>query len=130
MQDLCIEPLEDSKHQINFRPVLDKYLKSAQAGNTESQVKIAEAYYEARGNDQAMMAAFYWYEKAATSGDAHAQFNLGAMYYNGEGTKRDVIKAVFWFQLAAHQGDKDAEDLVLQISRKLRNICSKTGVNI
>lgn len=115
-----------SQSQTTSQP----HLEAAENGDTDAQVRLAEAYLEDRTCPTHLERAFYWYLQAATAGDAHARFNIGAMYHNGEGVERDIIKAVYWFQLAADQGDEDAQQEVLRISKQLREICASAGVKI
>ena len=80
---------------------------SAEKGDVEAQLKLADSYYEGDddyvGVSKDLRKAAQWYRKAAEQGNASAQFNLGLMYGNGEGVPQDAPEAVRWYRKAAEQ---------------------------
>ena len=84
---------------------------SAEKGDVEAQLKLADSYYEGDdyvGVSKDLRKAAQWYRKAAEQGVVDAQFNLGVMYGNGEGVPKDAVQAYAWFSLSAAQGDEHA----------------------
>ena len=90
----------------------DQLKLSAQQGDADAQLKLAEKY--ATKDDSK---AFYWLKKAAAQGNADAQYYLGDCYERGgeslsdigiRNVSQDKSKAFYWYQKAAVQGNVDA----------------------
>jgi TPR repeat protein len=80
-------------------------LRQAQAGDVNSMIKLANAYYTGEGVGQDYAQAFTWYEKAlAKNNSPNLQHQLGKMYEQGLGVKQDICKAFAMYEKAANQG--------------------------
>ena len=78
-------------------------------GNMQSQVNVANAYYQGHGTELDHHKAFLWYREAAFQGHIISQKNLGAAYWNGDGVEKNQEECVFWYELAASGGDAQAQ---------------------
>ncbi|KAF9167036.1 hypothetical protein DFQ26_006054 [Actinomortierella ambigua] len=103
----------------------DRLVASAEAGDVQAQLALAEMYAKGMGGaKQDMATAFQWYAQAAKDppkgeggegegsggqGNADAQNALGVMFYNGRGTMMNTAEAKRWFQKAAEQGHAGAQ---------------------
>jgi len=83
-------------------------LSSAEAGETQAQVRLGFRYHKGRGIARDYKKALMWYERAAAQGNAEAMFRLGQLYYSGLGMKWNYKKAFIWFKKAALQGYPEA----------------------
>lgn len=92
-------------------PIVTYYLKSADAGNGEAQLVIAEACRKGSivGIPLDYKKAIKFYIKAAKNAKAHqAHLGLGEMFMNGEGTKKNLILAYALFDYTAKRADSRA----------------------
>jgi len=96
----------DKKEYTKAVPI---FLKYAQRGNANAQVRLGDCYIHGEGVPQDYKKAVEWYTKAAEQGDADAQVRLGYCYDNGEGVPQDYKKAVEWYTKAAEQGHAIAQ---------------------
>ena len=87
----------------------DDLLKKAQAGDSQAQFELGQAYYDGKGVPQDDEAAARWYRKSADQGNAKAQNTLGTMYSTGRGVPRDKVEAFGWYHKAALQSLPEAE---------------------
>lgn len=78
---------------------------SAEAGDVDAQLTLAEAYFSGRGAPADHGEARRWYEKAADQKNPQAARKLGEMYAAGDGGKRDTKKAVELWRAAEQAGD-------------------------
>jgi TPR repeat protein len=78
---------------------------SAEAGDLDAQLSLAEAYFTGRGAAADHAQARAWYQKAADQKDPQAARRLGEMYAAGDGGKRDTKKAVELWRAAEQAGD-------------------------
>lgn len=93
-------------------------LKSASAGDEESQLKIASTYYF--GNaviKKNLPLAYSWYLKAAEAGNMVAQYKVGEMLILGDGIAEDVTRAYSYFEKAAAQNSPRALFVVAEMLR-------------
>jgi len=86
---------------------LSLLVNAAQAGDAESQYRLAQQYAQSQFGSQ--VDALRWLEVAAAQGYAPAQAELGLQYLSGKNSERNPAKAVEWLQLAASQGDARAQ---------------------
>lgn len=82
------------------------YLKAAQKGNAEAQLRLGELYAEGEGLEQDEEQAVFWFEQAAAQDDDEAQLALGIHYQESLG---DNVTALGWFEKSAEQGNADAQ---------------------
>lgn len=97
----------DSKKPAIKAP-LQGLLNSAEAGDTQAQVRLGLKYHKGRGIARDYKKALMWYERAAAQGNAEAMFRLGQLYYSGLGMKRNYKKSVIWFKKASAEGSAEA----------------------
>ena len=79
--------------------------ESANAGEVDAQLAVADAYFSGRGVKSDHKEARRWYEKAADKKNPQALRRLGEMYAAGDGGKKDTKKAVALWQDAEKAGD-------------------------
>ncbi|MCL2389948.1 MAG: SEL1-like repeat protein [Endomicrobia bacterium] len=90
--------------------VFERTKESAEAGNAESQLKLAKMYYDANGVKKDYAEAAKWYKEAAEQGLADAQYKLAKMYAAvGRGVDHDFAAAAKYYESAAEQGHADAQ---------------------
>lgn len=82
------------------------YLKAAQSGVAEAQVRLAEFYAEGLVVEQDDEQAEAWFGRAAEQGDDEGQFALGLHH---EEVLGDNATAAVWYEKAARQGNPDAQ---------------------
>lgn len=83
--------------------------RSANAGNAEGQVRLAQMYSRGQGVPQNYTEAAVWNQRAAEQGSAEGQSQLGAAYSIGRGVPQNYPEAFKWFRLAAEQGNASAQ---------------------
>ena len=101
--EYIIEEYEDTEFLENQRKSFEWYLKAAQNGHAQAQLKVAQ-HYEYENDEQAIM----WYRRAAEAGLAEAQYELANHYLEDEHGAYDYSQAVAWLQKAAAQNNLDA----------------------
>lgn len=74
---------------------------SAEAGNLNACMLLADCYKTGRGVMPDATLAFTWYQKAAEFGDAAGMLSLADCYRNGLGTEKDEKLAFAWDVKAA-----------------------------
>jgi hypothetical protein len=82
----------------------------AEAGDLQSQLKVAKIYHDGDGVPQDAGEAAKWFRMAAEQGSAHAQYQLGLAYATGVGVDKSNAEAAKWYRKAAEQGDAQAQD--------------------
>jgi len=92
--------------QVGIDP---KLLAAANAGEVDSQLRVASAYAKGNGVSQDYNQAASWLKKAADEGWTRADYILGIYYHRGLGVPQDDSQAVLWYRKAADHGDADAE---------------------
>ncbi len=104
---------EDTKFALdnmlhNYEPakaaLFKQTKKAAEAGDAESQNKLAAMYCNGKGTEQDYAKAVYWYEKAAEQGNEYAYNALITMYCNGFLIEENREKAVYWYKKALERG--------------------------
>ena len=78
---------------------------SADAGNVDAMVFLADCYKNGNGTEKDLKAAFDLYKKGAEAGDTVCMLALANCYYNGAGTEVDLEKSFSWDLMAAEAGD-------------------------
>ena len=87
-----------------------KWLRlSADQGNDDAQVMLANLYAHGTGVQTDHQEAFKWISLAAKQGNAKAQLLLGLMYFEGKGISQDYQEAFKIFSSLAQQGNKHAQ---------------------
>ena len=90
-------------------PVVQRsLLQSAQAGDTNAQLALAQIY-ERQDFEGSCKLAAKWYRKSALNGNPEAQFHLGLLYIDGELPDGDDDLGLFWLEQAAEQGHQQAK---------------------
>lgn len=82
---------------------------SAEAGNLDAQLELAERYAAGEGVELDLERSAVWFERAAAAGDEGAQYELGWLYANGLGVERDLEAATRWYEAAALSGNAEAQ---------------------
>ena len=95
---------ENPEFLENQRKSFEWYLKAAQNGHAQAQLKVAQHYDWEDDNEQAIV----WYRRAAEAGLAQAQYELANHYLEDEHGAHDYSQAVAWLQKAASQNYLDA----------------------
>lgn len=80
---------------------LNCFKESAELGNTYSQYKLAQYYFDGIETPRNDMLAFQWAFTAANNHHPSAQYLLAACYESGLGTEKNVNEAFKWLQSAA-----------------------------
>ena len=84
----------------------DGLMRDAQAGNPDSQYKLALRYFEGKGVTRDDQEGLIWLTKAAQAGHAVSQVSLGLAYREGlYGVARDAATALQWIRKSAEAGD-------------------------
>ena len=81
---------------------------SAEAGNTDAIVYLADCYLKGLGTGKDEEAAFMWYLKGAEAGDTVCMTGTANCYLNGWGTEADLEKSFYWDMKAAEAGSPEA----------------------
>ena len=82
----------------------DPLLESARAGDGNSQLLLADAFFFGKGRQVNPTLAVYWYRKSAASGNVQAQYNLAVCLEKGWGANKSVIAAYSRYSKAAEKG--------------------------
>ncbi|MDM8558715.1 tetratricopeptide repeat protein [Thiotrichales bacterium HSG14] len=94
----------------------------AEAGNLESQFRLAVMAQNGLGMVVNQKEAVRWMQTAAEQGFDLAQHGLGFMYMQGECVEQDDTNAVYWFRLAAEQGLTGAQATLGQLYEEGRGV--------
>jgi len=94
---------EDYSIPSTPKKAFDWYLKSANNGNSTSQVTLGQIYefgtpYISKSYDKAVR----WYKKAARQGQRLGQYNLAMAYKTGHGVKQNYTTAFTWLTKSAY----------------------------
>ena len=94
---------------------IDQLMKSASAGNAESQLRLCLAYQngvDAVSGEQVgrnLAEAAKWFRAAADQGNVNAQFKIGNVLLDGNGVRRNYAEAAMWFRKAAENKHAGAQ---------------------
>lgn len=83
---------------------IDQLIKSAEAGDRESQYDLAYKYRYGKGVTQDLESAVFWFKKAAAQGHVDAIYMVGLAYQGGKGVTKDTVEAIRYFYKAALGG--------------------------
>jgi len=86
--------------------------ESANAGEVDAQLAVADAYFGGRGVKADRKEARKWYGMAADRKNPQAMRRLGEMYISGDGGKKDAKKALALWMDAEKAGDPMVSILV------------------
>ena len=78
---------------------------SAEAGNMDAMMFLADCYLKGMGTQPQPEAAFRWYGRAAEAGSAQGMIGLSNCYMYGIGTTQDQNEAFRWSMKAAETGE-------------------------
>ena len=100
------EAQQQTQHALSIknRAEFDVVRQKAEAGDMQSQYRLAIAYSDGvfvKADDKLMVE---WLGKAAGQGHAEAQFYLAGMYAKGIGVMQDYQQAATWMRKAAEKG--------------------------
>ena len=87
-------------------------IKTAESGDIDAQLKVAEMYKSGECFDQSHHHALHWYALAAEQGSAEAQFQLGLLFAAGNGVEQSEALAVSLLGKAAKQDHQKALELL------------------
>ena len=94
----------------NVQSELDKLIAQAESGDANSQVILANKYFNGDGIRQDKKEAVKWYRLAADRGHAGAQTAMGVFYSGAHGLFEPNMQIAFqYFSKAANQGDATAQ---------------------
>lgn len=83
---------------------IQKLLKNAQDGDSESQLELADSYIDGDEITKDTKEALRWYEAASNNGSAQAQLELAGIYEDGDIVPRDMKKAIELYKKSAKGG--------------------------
>ena len=78
---------------------------SAEAGNTEAMIFLADCLLYGKGTEMDPDQAYYWYCRGAEAGDTVAMIAVANCYFNGTGTEVNLEQSFFWNMQAAEAGN-------------------------
>lgn len=92
---------------------IEQLKQSAEGGNTDAMVKLANLYY--KGNYNAGISrdfgrALEWFEQAANAGRQEVYMNVASIYEKGSAGNRALDKAYDWYKKAAEAGIAGAKE--------------------
>lgn len=113
-QEMSIELLDTNVDPDSFaqRSAFEDQLVSAQNGNLESALWLAEKYNSGSSRfniEQNYPEAVIWYRLASDKGSAVAQNELGEIYRMGLGVLQDYVEAFLLFRSASSLGNLQAQ---------------------
>lgn len=84
---------------------VQKYMKSAEAGEVSAMIELYHAYSEGRGAPQDRLKAFDWVLRAAQNGDGYGEAIVGESYLHGYApVTQNFQEAKAWLLKAAEHG--------------------------
>lgn len=84
-------------------------LESAEKGQADAQLMVADCYAQALGAEQDDRQAIAWYQRAAEQGLPAAQFALGQAHERAADVSNDTSLAQQWYREAAAHGHPGAQ---------------------
>lgn len=97
-------PCAKAYYYGNYSDAIPICLESAIAGNAQSQLYLAQMYYNGLGVHN-LNKAIHWYQEAAKNGNPDAEFFVGYMYGHGTLMETESQRAANWYRKAAAQGN-------------------------
>lgn len=116
-----IIPIESIKEEIHQNPItggdknmgvikeeewINKVVVNANNGDEESQMILANFYYDYQESGNNFFQAIKWWKEAASQGNTDAMFSLGDAYLCEEYMEKDMDEANSWFMKGAELGDE------------------------
>ena len=95
------------------RETVSACIKSAQAGDAESQYILGRAFHLGKGIKKDVGKALFWYRKAAEQGYVNAQHDLGVSCFYGQGVAKNPEKAAFWWQKSAEKDMRNHKTILV-----------------
>ncbi len=93
--------------------------KSAEQGNVDAAMWLANMYHMANGIPRNYEKAFSWFMIGAKQGNAYGQEKVAIMLRNGDGVPANAKLAHMWFVLAADAGQKNSDKLKRRLERSM-----------
>ena len=94
----------------HYNSVAEKqYLKLAEKGDIDAQIKLANCFAKGQDVDQNLEEAAKWFKVAAELGSDKAQYELGKLFLIGAGVAQDTLEALRWYTKAAEQDNVNAQ---------------------
>jgi len=90
-----------SVEKINYSKPFEYCLSSAQEGNVQAQMIVADFYNRGNFIEKNVEQSFKYFKMAADSGNPIAQFKVAVMYENGTGVEKNVENSFKYFKMAA-----------------------------
>ena len=78
---------------------------SAEEGNVDAMLLLADCYQKGWGTEEDPAAAFGWFRRAAEKGDTSGMVGLANCYMDGSGVEEDPQQTFDWNMKAAEAGD-------------------------
>jgi len=85
-------------------------LKSAEAGDSNTQFELATMYYSDIGVIQDRTKSIHWFTESAKQGHVDAQQFLGMTYAIGQDVTRDYEQSFYWLSKSAEQWNGKAQN--------------------
>ena len=79
--------------------------ESAEAGNVDAMMLLADCYRNGWGTETDLAAAFDWFHKAAEQENTQGMVAVANCYLNGQGVESDPAQVFAWNMRAAELGD-------------------------
>jgi outer membrane protein OmpA-like peptidoglycan-associated protein/outer membrane protein TolC len=98
-------------------PQLERYAKSARAGNAKALVALGWFYRRGIDVPADMAQALTWYRLSALQGNLEAQLALGWLFASGEGVEKNADEAILWYKKAAAQGSGKAKTMLKKLEK-------------
>ena len=108
--------------QTDDNPFISDLLSKANAGNSQAQSDLGDAYAHGEGVREDKSEAAKWFKKAAYQGNPWAQFQLGAAYKFGYGISLDAAEAYAWFSLSVINGREESTIAQKEVAEELSPI--------
>lgn len=110
IHDLCYRSVYGRGAAPDYPSALNWCKQGAALGIDNSQVLLAEMYYNGKGTTLDYAQALVWYRAAAAQGHEHALLMLYHMYKDGTGVARDSGLSLSYLKKAADAGYQLAID--------------------
>jgi uncharacterized protein len=88
----------------SFTDAMIACARKAAAGDTESQLCMAQMYRHGKGVPTNIQEAIGWYKRAFDGGYAEAGYHLGRLYTQGSAIANNLEKGADWHKRAARAG--------------------------
>ncbi|CAB4444310.1 unnamed protein product [Rhizophagus irregularis] len=96
----------EEKINCEEKSIFELHLKSAEEGDSNSQIELGKCYFFGKGVDKNHNKAFEWYLKSANKGNHIAENELGKLYYFID---KNFDKTFEWYMKSAEGGNSDGQ---------------------